>query len=80
MGILITNANFKFIDNEIMNSYYEVNMPSGVKPNQNSIIDDVKKYVKNKYVKKIWIDDEEDDPVYLFQNGEYEKKEKYVIK
>jgi hypothetical protein len=55
-------------------------MPSGVKPNQNSIIDDVKKYVKNKYVKKIWIDDEEDDPVYLFQNGEYEKKEKYVIK
>jgi hypothetical protein len=61
-----------------MNNYYEVNMPSGMKPNQNSIIDDVKKYVKNKYVKKIWIDEDEDDPVYLFQNGEYEKKEKYV--
>ena len=59
-----------------MNSYYEQNMPSGTKPTQNSIADDVKKFVKNKYVKKLWIDDEEDDPVYQYMNGEYEVKEK----
>lgn len=61
-----------------MNNYYEVNMPSGVKPTQNSIADDVKKYVKNKYVKKIWIDENDDDPVWQYMNGEYEDKQKYV--
>lgn len=62
-----------------MNNYYEVNMPSGVKPTQNSIADDVKKFVKNKYVKKMWVDKNDDDPVWQYMNGEYEDKQQYVI-
>mmetsp|Transcript_16857 Transcript_16857/g.18802 ORF Transcript_16857/g.18802 Transcript_16857/m.18802 type:complete len:372 (+) Transcript_16857:270-1385(+) len=58
-----------------MNNYYEANMPSGVKPNATTSGNVVKKYIKDKYVKKLWIDEEEDDPVYLYQSGQLDDKE-----
>lgn len=59
-----------------MNEYYEKNMPSGVKPMATSSASATKKFIKDKYVKQLWLDEDEDDPVYLFQSGKYEKRQK----
>lgn len=59
-----------------MNEYYEKNMPSGVKPTANSSASIAKKFIKDKYVKQLWLDEEEDDPVYLYQSGKFEKRQK----
>jgi hypothetical protein len=61
------------IDNDIMNDFYEANMPAHAKPQQSTSGDTVKKFVKDKYIKKLWVS-EEDDPVELYQSGEYEKQ------
>ena len=59
-----------------MNEYYEANMPSGTKPVATTDTSIVKTFIKNKYVRKLWVDEDEDDPVYLFQSGKLDKKEK----
>jgi hypothetical protein len=64
------------LDNEIMNSYYEARMPSHTKPQQSTNVEVVKKFIKDKYVKKLWIDTDEEDPVTLYLNGEFGKEKK----
>ena len=59
-----------------MNDYYEANMPSGVKPGPSTDSNTIKKFIKDKYVKKLWVDEDEDDPVWLYQSGELEKRQK----
>ena len=59
-----------------MNEYYEYNMPDHKKPDQTTATDSVKRFIKEKYVKKIWINDDEDDPVELFHSGKFEKRMK----
>jgi len=67
---------YQVLNNEIMNEYYEKNMPSGMKPTANSSASIAKKFIKDKYVKQLWLDEEEDDPVYLYQSGKFEKRQK----
>jgi hypothetical protein len=48
-----------------MNEYYEANF-KGVKPNPGTDSDTVKRFIHDKYVKKKWISEDEEDPVKLF--------------
>ena len=57
-----------------MNDYYEQNMPDHVKPQQHTDTNTVTRFIKDKYVKKKWINEDEDDPVELYQSGKLEKK------
>lgn len=59
-----------------MNDYYEFNMPEHKKPQQSTDTETVRRFIKDKYIKKLWVNDEEDDPVYLYQSGEFEKRRK----
>lgn len=59
-----------------MNEYYEANLPSGKKPIATSSSAMTNRFIKEKYVKKLWVDEEEDDPVYLFKSGELSQKQK----
>jgi len=59
-----------------MNDYYEANLPSGKKPNATSSSSQINRFIKEKYVKKLWVNEDEDDPVYLFQSGELSKQQK----
>lgn len=59
-----------------MNNYYEANMPDGAKPQQNTNVESVKKFIKDKYVKKAWVNEDEEDPVWLYQSGEWEDYQK----
>ena len=59
-----------------MNEYYEKEKPSSTTITPTSSSSEAKKFIKDKYVRKIWLDEEEDDPVYLYQNGDLEKSKK----
>ena len=53
------------VANKIMNEYYEAKF-KGIKPNPGTDADTVKWFIHDKYVKKKWIDEDQDDPVKLF--------------
>lgn len=59
-----------------MNDYYESRIPSGKKPTPTTDIESVKRFIKDKYVKKLWIDEDEEDPVMLYQTGQTDKAKK----
>jgi len=45
-----------------MNDYYEANLPFGKKPNATSSSSQINRFIKEKYVKKLWVNEDEDDP------------------
>ena len=57
-----------------MNEYYEANMPEHRKPQQMTDTRTVERFIKDKYIKKLWIDEDEEDPVELYKSGELEKR------
>lgn len=59
-----------------MNEYYEQGMPSGRKPQPTTDTETVKRFIKDKYVKKLWVDEDEDHPVQMYKSGEIEKRKK----
>ncbi len=58
-----------------MNDYY-LKEHSGSLPGPSSNTEDVKNFIKDKYVRKKWVDEDEEDPVALFQAGKWGKKRK----
>jgi len=48
-----------------MNEYYECNF-KGIKPNPGTDQETTKRFIHDKYVKKKWIDEDQEDPVKLF--------------
>lgn len=67
---------YQALNNEIMNEYYEANMPGHAKPVQSTSTDTVSRFIKDKYVKKLWINEDDEDPVELYVSGELEKRRK----
>jgi hypothetical protein len=61
---------FKAVSNDLMNSYWEKNLPSNFqKPGPNSNPEEVKRFMTQKYVDLKWVDSKmKHDPVYLFEN------------
>lgn len=57
-----------------MNDFYEANMPDSSKPEQSTDVKTVERFIKDKYVKKLWVNDDDENPVELYQSGELEKR------
>lgn len=62
---------FQNVNNEMINSYWEKNMPKGYrKPDANASNREVTEFLENKYVKKKWANTDEwaHDPAWLYEN------------
>jgi hypothetical protein len=64
------------LDNQIMNDYYEANMPDHLKPQPSTHVETVKKFIKDKYLKKLWVNDDDENPVQLYMDGEFKTQKK----
>jgi stromal membrane-associated protein len=71
---------YQTLNNDIMNDYFEFNMPDHRKPQQSTDTKTVERFIKDKYVKKLWINEDEDDPAEMYRSGEYEKMMKKKAK
>ena len=71
---------YQVLNNKIMNEYYEANMPAHRKPDSTTDSKTIRQFIKDKYVKKLWVKEEDDDPVQLYQSGDLEKKMKKKAK
>ena len=72
---------FQNLNNMLVNSYWEANLPSGFqKPGPNASPSEVTRFMTDKYVNKRWIDSKmKYDPLYLFENKP-EKFKKFLRK
>lgn len=71
---------FKAVNNELINSFWEKNLPKHFKkPGSNASNAEVTEFMTNKYVKKKWAnnDDWSNDPATLFETNK-KKFNKYV--
>ena len=62
-----------------MNEYYEWTMPTDHKPTPSSKQREIISFVQNKYIKKIWVNEEAEDPVKLYKSGEFNKKKQIKV-
>ena len=68
---------FKHMNNAASNAYWEAKLPSNyTKPSGNSSDYEVRKFIKDKYVLRVYVDPDEDDPVTAYHNGKTSKKTK----
>ena len=71
---------FKNVSNDLVNSYWEKNMPKGFrKPDANASNKEVTDFLEDKYVRKKWANTDEwaNDPAWLYENKP-KKFQKYV--
>jgi len=63
---------FKQLNNDLVNTYWERQLPSNFsKPGPNASTDEVKRFLTNKYVDKKWADPKmKHDPLYLSENNQ----------
>lgn len=61
---------FKHLTNELVNSYWECNLPSNYqKPGLNASNAEVVRFMTDKYINRKWVDEKmKYDPFYLFEN------------
>jgi hypothetical protein len=61
---------FKQLNNDLVNSFWERQLPSNFsKPGPQASSDEVKRFLTNKYVDKKWVDPKmKYDPLFLFEN------------
>lgn len=61
------------LDNKLINEYYEAQktMIYNRKPNPNSSLVEIKKFVYDKYVRKLFALQGEDDPITNLKNGKH---------
>jgi hypothetical protein len=71
---------YQTLNNIIMNDYYEANMPSHSKPQQSTDTKAIDRFIKDKYIKKLWVNEDDEDPVELYQSGELDKRMKKKAK
>lgn len=66
---------FQALSNELVNTYWEHNLPSGFKkPGPSAANREVVTFMTDKYINKKWVDEKmKHDPLYLFEN----KREKF---
>ena len=62
-----------------MNEYYEWTMPADHKPTPSSKQREITSFVQNKYIKKIWVNEDAEDPVKLYKSGEFNKKKRIKV-
>ena len=68
---------FKHMNNAASNAYWEAKLPSNyAKPAGNASDYEVRKFIKDKYVLRVYVDPDEDDPVTAYHNGKDSKKSK----
>jgi len=71
---------YKYVNNSIINAYWEANLPPHFnKPGQSASSHEVESFIRDKYINKRWVDNGTPDPATLYWNDR-KKFDKYIKK
>eukprot|EP00345_Euplotes_harpa_P003606 CAMPEP_0168329068 /NCGR_PEP_ID=MMETSP0213-20121227/6885_1 /TAXON_ID=151035 /ORGANISM="Euplotes harpa, Strain FSP1.4" /LENGTH=114 /DNA_ID=CAMNT_0008332317 /DNA_START=344 /DNA_END=688 /DNA_ORIENTATION=+ len=62
-----------------MNAYYEKRLPEGAKPKSGASQKEIDIFIRNKYVRKLWVDEQAEDPVEVYRQGRWTENKQEVV-